>query len=446
MLKAFILPSYGTQLILTLAVLLGFAGCNSDTPQNSYSIPEPRVASYEAGAWTIQQRPTDIGDKFSTINSIFATGSQGWPVALRDVDGTLTFGEWDGSDWQSTTIVPDPPIDMPVAGDGDQLYSGVMVVAPDGNPHALFVTNAQHLYYAGRSKTDDGNAKWTVSEVTSAELSCYDLAVGRDGVPRLLYADAVNEAAAMATPDANGSLISTQIAGFDVCGSIAVSDGGKIGAVLWIPNAEATAFTAAYFERLVDGSTWSRVDIATDGNATCSYCYIPEIAFRGDEVPVVEYVDNQGAVYLAAQAANGTFGRDQLAAPGQKFQLTRLKRSPDGTLGTAVILDGTNVGLAVSSPPTVAEDGSSSDGFIYSKVWSGVQANTPRLTFAMAGDATVHPFISFWDMDGLYAVPPGGTGGHVDTEANLGFLLGGFVAIGPDGVPQVFYNEIHETD
>ena len=107
-------------------------------------------------------------------------------------------------------------------------------------------------------------------------------------------------------------------------------------------------------------------------------------------------------------------------------------------MATAITLDYTRIGLAVSDP-------NQSVTFSYTELGTGGQLINPG--FMWLGN---DPFVTFWDADGLYASlldedgQPKQT--KVDGDTGYGYYLGTYVGANPDGSPQVFYNEMHTVE
>jgi len=430
MFKAFN-PSTGMISVLTLTVA-ALAGCGAEDEGVTWSRPEPRVASFSANLWTVEGREDD---RFSTSNSIFARATDGRPVALQNMGGTLNLGRWSGTGWIESEVGKTTAVD-----DDSQLFSGIMSVDSNGSPHAMFVTLLQSLYYAGQQ-----GDTWKVIPLPESYISCYDLATGSDGMVRMLYANKTSQTTVLAYLDAQGELIEQDLpeAGA-ACGTLAIGDDGTIGAALWLAGKEEDETgVVKLYERSPDSETWTIEKVATDGyfDLQCGYCNIPELAYRSDglvetpDVPAILYVTREKSVNFLERMPDSSYQSQVLVQSGEAYQLTRFKQASDGRLGTLVISATSGIHLAVSS----------ADGFSYELIGSGVQVNTPRLVWTSAG-----AFASYWDIDGLNAILPDGSGGYVtyqvDAEANEGNEVGTFVAVGEDGVPQIFYNEMHQDN
>jgi hypothetical protein len=393
------------------------------------------VASFSGSSWTVARRADDF---FSTAHSIFGAGADGHPVALRDVGGTLSLGRWDGADWVVEEVGQTATV-----GEGDQLYSGLLQVNAQGDVYAVFVTESEDLYFAAVTATGK-----ILAPIPEGYRRCYDLALSPDGRPLVLYAEAAQDVTSLGTLNENGELVPEELPEVgSACGSIAVSDLGekgvvdeadRVGVVTWTLEDSGSGTVRLREKSLSDpAATWSNVVAANDGgfNTSCAYCNVPEMAYRGDGKSVMIYVSSTSAVFVLEQAEDGTFNRNMIAGSNQPYQLTRLKHAPDGSLGTAVILDNSAIFVAESA----------ADGFSLNQIGVGVSVNTPRMVYSSAG-----PVVSYFEADGLGAYIPDGTGAftafQVDTEINDGYQLGAFITVSAEGIPSVFYNEIHALE
>ncbi len=411
--------------VLLSCCLVGLPGCSGDDEPLVFSAPEPRVATQSSNdTWDISRRPDDT---FSTYHSLFARGRDYLPVALRDLGGDLILGRWTGTNWEEEVVGTTLAVD-----DGDQLTSGTMRVDDSGVLHALFTTEAHKTYYL-----TDRDGAWNLVMLPASAERCYDLALTPDGSARLLLADDTL-ATVVATVASDGTLTGDVVFDQPACGSLDVDQEGKVGVLLWLIGGGGTGMVARLYEKEPGGPSWMVTDVLENGYL-CYECsdpeafYVPQFRYRGDGVPVVLYIDSYAAVYLTYQGSDGLFARQALASPEQIYQFTRLHRSGDGTVGVAVILDYSRVGLATSSPTLP---------FDYTQVAEGVEMIGPQMAWLPEG-----AYIAFWDADGLWAVVPDTSGelvqSRVDSDASYGYYLGSFIGLAPDGAPQVFYNEVH---
>ena len=416
------------RLVGWLILVALVTGCPPDEETAGFSVPEPRVATQNAdGTWTVQSRADDT---FSTYHSLFARGIDDMPWALRDLDGTLLVGHWNGQDWAQEVAGT-----TAAAGSGDQLTAGILAQDPGGALHALFTTESHTTYYLTNIAGD-----WQLTALPQEAERCYYLSVGLDGVARLLFStDDSNTVVATSRDD--GTLSQDVVYDSLACGSLDARQDGTVGVLLWQITGGGTGMAANLYEKAPGASDWSFTQVLSNG-FLCYECgdpeayYVPELLYRGDGVPVVLYVDSYATPYLTYQGSDGLFVREQLAASQQVYQFTRLARSRDGTVGAAVALDYTRIGLVTSSSETP---------FAYDAVASGVEMLNPKLVWLTSG-----PTVAFWDVDGLWAVVPDAAGvpqqSRVDTTADYGYYLGSFLGLTPDGATQVFYNEVHLED
>ncbi len=422
-------PLDARYLVLGLWILGGlFCGCPPEEEVGQFSVPEPRIATRNTdGTWTVEARPDDT---FSTYHSLFAEGVDGRPVALRDLGGTLIAGYWNGQDWDEEEVGTTATVD-----EGDQLTSGIMAVDASGAVHALFTTEAHTTYYLS-----DAGGSWQLYTLPQQAERCYYLGVGLDDVARLLFSTD-EDTTVVATLEGDGTLSQDVVVDTLACGSLDAKADGTVGVLLWQITGGGTGMAANLLERAPGASSWTTTEVLTNG-FLCYECgdpeayYIPQLLYRGDGVPVVLYVDSYAAPYLTYQGTDGLFVRQQLAVSQQVYQYTRLQRADDGTVGTAVVLDYTRIGLATSSAES---------GFAYDEVASGVEMLNPKLVWLPNG-----PHIAYWDVDGLWAVVPDSNGdlqqSRIDTAADYGYYLGSFLGVIDDGTPQVFYNEVHVVE
>lgn len=392
--------------------------CSGD--EESYSTPEPRVASYVGGTWTVDKRPDDT---FSTMNSIFVRSAEGKPGAVRIIGSDVLVGRWNGSDWDEDVVGQ-----VTAKGTGDQLISGLGAINDDGRLFVMFGTVSYEVFLLAEGT--DGT--YTIQPVLDAYALCYDLALDDNGLPWLLYTDLVNGQAFAGHLGADGVLTQETILGLGACGSLSIDPVTKQpGALLWYTAGEYSTMTAALLEKTE--TEWTERTVANDGYYQCESCLVPQLAYRSDGIAAIAYVDSTVTLELALEQPDELFSRSALSVTGLSVQSTSFQRTPSGDVVMALVIDGKSVRTA-----TISSTGVAMKELTYLE-----QAAYPRMYSSPKGVA-----ISFWGGDNLQAIAPGGLEALVvDEPTGEGYQLGSFLTGWADEegnyVTQIFYNEVH---
>lgn len=411
----------GRVSIAALMVLAGLTVACSGDEDPTYSTPEPRVATLEGSTWSVEKRPEDT---FSTMNSIFVRSPEGKPGAIRVIGTDILVGRWNGTDWEETLAGQ-----LTAKGTGDQLLSGLGAINSDGRLFALFGNVSYEVYLL--AEQEDGS--FTVTPVLDAYALCFDLALGSDGLPWLLYTDIVDGGAYVGHLSADGTLSQETILGQGACGSVAIDPTTEQpGALLWYPAGEYSTMTAALLEKSADA--WASRTIATNGYYQCESCLVPQLAYRDDGVAVANYVDSTVTLQLAVEEPDELFARSALSVTGLSVQSTSFQRTPAGDVVMVLVIDGKSVRTATSS----------ANGISLKEVAYLDQAAYPRM-FSTSKGVT----ISFWGASNLQAFAPGSIEPEVvDADTSEGYQLGSFITAWYDAdeqlVTQIFYNEVHQ--